>query len=158
AIAFGVEQPDQNLLTRWSSPDPSAQIMAFYRQELQKNGWKLEGQPIDPTQGILEASRETLQLRVNVQAGSEFTLQVEGLPASDASAPNTSAPNTSTPSPGSSEFIGPISPAIVPSPASSPVATGGFTDLDKAPNELQQPTRDLTQLGVLALPSSNKPI
>jgi S-layer homology domain len=149
-----VSQPEQGFLTRWSSPDSSDRVVDFYRQALQKNGWKLDGQPIDKTQGTFEASRDGLQMAVNVQSGTEFEIRVDR-PSTKASVSQPASPQPAVPQPGSPEFVGPIPSAV---PDNSPVAAAtsrSFTDLDKAPKELQKYTQDLIQLGVLDL-SNNK--
>lgn len=145
---------DQRLLTRWSSPDSSDRVLTFYRQEFQKSGWSLEGQPIDQRQGTFEASREGLQVVVSVQAeqsGSMFSIQATEQPANSTKA--------SIPQSESSDFIGPVAPAGSTPPdrsATSAIASETFTDLSKAPKELQQYVKDLAQLGVLARSSSGK--
>ncbi len=149
-----VSQPEQGFLTRWSSADGSDRVVEFYRQELQKNGWKLDGQPIDKTQGTFEASREGLQVAVNVRSGTEFEIRVDR-PSTTASIPQPSASPSAVPNPGSPDFVGPI-PSAVPDPSPVAAATSGsFTDLNKAPKDLQKYTQDLLQLGVLDL-SANK--
>ncbi|KAM3112439.1 S-layer homology domain-containing protein [Phormidesmis sp. 146-33] len=147
-----VSQPEQGFLTRWSSPDSSDRVVEFYRQELQKNGWKLDGQSIDKNQGTFEASRDGLQVAVNVRLG-EFEIRVDR-PSTTASAPQSGASPAAAPSPGSPEFVGPI-PSAVPDNSPAAPTSGNFTDLNKAPKELQKYVQDLIQLGVLDL-SSNK--
>ncbi len=152
-------QPNQGVLTRWSSPDTSNQIVAFYLQELQKNGWTLNGQPIDKAQGTFEASREGLQAIIAVQPNSQtensagFSIQT-----SQTRPTQSASPNASVPQPGSSEFIGPIPQTAATASTSAPVTSAPqtFTDLDKAPKELSQYAKDLSNLGVLSLSSGNK--
>jgi hypothetical protein len=150
-----VSQPDQGFLTRWSSPDSSDRVVDFYRQALQKDGWKLDGQPIDKNQGTFEASRNGLQVAVNVRSGTEFEIRVDR-PSTTASVPQPGASPSGVPKPGSPDFVGPI-PSAVPnnSPVASSSGSGSFTDLNKAPKELQKYAQDLIQLGVLNL-SANK--
>ncbi|MGV0025633.1 S-layer homology domain-containing protein [Phormidesmis priestleyi] len=156
-----VSQPDQEFLTRWSSPDGSDRVVDFYRQELQKNGWKLDGQPIDKTQGTFEASRDGLQVTVNVRSGTEFEIRVDR-PSTTASVPQTGSSQAGVPKPGSPDFVGPI-PSAMPNnssisssdPQGVAATPGSFTDLNKVPKELQKYTQDLIQLGVLDL-SANK--
>ncbi len=151
-------QPNQGVLTRWSSPDKNDQIVAFYLQELQKNGWTLEGQPIDKTQGTFEASRQGLQAIVTVQPNSQPESSARFSIQTSRTQPTQSAsPIASVPQPGSPDFIGPIpqtATASTKAPATSDPQT--FTDLDKAPKELSQYAKDLTKLGVLSLSSGNK--
>lgn len=152
-------QPSQTL-TRWNSPDSSDRVVSFYRQELQKNGWNLDGQPNSDTQGVFEADRNQLQLRVNVQAagsGTGFEIQVN---SSTGNLQSNSAQEAETtlPQPGSPDFIGPVAPTSPAASSQTPVATTseGFTDLEKAPKQLQQYVKDLTQLGVLSLANNTK--
>jgi hypothetical protein len=145
-VASTGEMPTQQsaeLLTTWTSQDSSDRIANFYRDELQKNGWKLTLQPNDKGQGLFEATRETLGIAVTIQpsqAGkSTFTIE-------------TRKPNAVTQSQPSDNFVG-------PKPTASPVAnaspTDSFPDLDKAPKELQSYVNDLAQLGILT-PASAK--
>ncbi len=151
-------QPNQGVLTRWNSLDKSDQIVAFYLQELQKNGWTLEGQPIDKTQGTFEANRDGLQAIVtvqsNIQPGNSAGFSIQ---TSRTQPTQSASPSAAVPQPGSPEFIGPV-PQAAPSSNSAPVASEPqtFTDLDKAPKELSQYAKDLTKLGVLSLSSNNK--
>ncbi len=152
-------QPNQGVLTRWNSQDKSDQIVAFYLQELQKNGWTLNGRPIDKTQGTFEASREGLQVIVTVQSNTQpdnsagFSIQT-----SRTQPTQSASPSASVPQPGSPGFIGPIPQATVAASNNVPVASDPqtFADLDKAPKELSQYAKDLTKLGVLSLSSGNK--
>ena len=156
-LEVNANQPNQGVLTKWSSPDPSEQIVAFYLQALQKDGWKLDGQPIDKTQGTFEANRDGLQAIVTIQPNSQpdngagFSIQT-----SRTQPTQVAASSASIPQPGSSDFIGPMPQAAAPTNSSSVASEPQtFTDLDKAPKELSQYAKDLTKLGVLSL-SSNK--
>jgi len=152
-------QPNQGVLTRWNSQDKSDQIVAFYLQELQKNGWTLNGQPIDKTQGTFEANREGLQAIVTVQSNTQpdnsagFSIQT-----SRTQPTRSASPNASVPQPGSPEFIGPVPQTTAAASTSASAASDPqtFTDLDKAPKELSQYAKDLAKLGVLSLSSDNK--
>ena len=158
-LEVDANQPNQGVLTMWSSSDRSEQIVAFYLQALQKDGWKLDGQPIDKAQGTFEANREGLQTIVTIQSAnqsddrSRFSIQTSRTQPTQAASPSASVPQ-----PGSPEFIGPISQTTAPASNSAPTASApqSFTDLDKAPKELSRYAKDLTQLGVLSLSSSNK--
>lgn len=154
-LEVDANQPNQGVLTKWSSPDPSDQIVAFYLQALQKDGWKLDGQPIDKAQGTFEANREGLQAIVTIQPGNNAGFSIQ---TSRTQPPQAASPSASVPPPGSPEFIGPLPQAIAPTSNSSSAASEPqtFTDLDKAPKELSQYAKDLTKLGVLSLSSGNK--
>ncbi|MBD2094634.1 S-layer homology domain-containing protein [Trichocoleus sp. FACHB-591] len=71
-------------------------------------------------------------------------------------------PNSEAPQPGDSEFVGPVLEGATASGTTSPATSTpvtanpqGFTDLDKAPKELRSYLKDLAQLGVLPLRSSD---
>ena len=155
-LEVNANQPNQGVLTRWSSPDKSDRIVAFYLQALQKDGWKLDGQPIDKTQGTFEANRNGLQAIVAIQSNSApgnsagFSIQTSRQP--------TSAVTSAVPQPGNPEFIGPVAQTTAPAANSASAASGpqAFTDLDKAPKELSQYAKDLSQLGVLSIASNSK--
>jgi hypothetical protein len=67
--------------------------------------------------------------------------------------------NAAIPQPGDPDFVGPIPTEAATTSPTTPtsVATSaqGFTDLDKAPKELRSYIKDLAQLGVLPLRSSD---
>jgi hypothetical protein len=151
-----------DLLTRWTSGDSSDRVITFYRDELQKNGWKLSKQPNDANQGSFEASRDRLQVAVavqsNGQAGTGIAIETKNS-SSDAAQ---SSATSSVPKPSDPDFIGPVpqsdttsSDASDTTSSQSSPSAQNFTDLEKAPQQLRQFTKDLAQLGVLT-PSASK--
>jgi S-layer homology domain len=136
-------QQSSEVLTTWASQDSSDRILNFYRDELQKNGWKLTLQPNDKGQGIFEATRENLGIAVAIQASQagKTTYTIE-----------TRKPNAVTQAQPSDSFVG-------PKPTASPVANASpsdsFPDLDKAPKEIQSYVKDLAKLEILT-PASSK--
>lgn len=141
-----------DLITRWTSNDSSDRVMAFYRDELQKNGWRIDQQAPDNSQGVMVASREGLKIQVGIQPnGSATNFSIETKTAGDTA----QSPTSDTPKPGDPTFVGPVSSAQPASPAANPEGQS-FPDLDKAPQELRQYARDLAQLGVLSpFPTKN---
>ena len=130
-------EESQDLITRWSSADGRDRILNFYRDELQKNGWSLDASSNNDT---LIASRDRLKTAVTFQAsdptGTRFSIETR--------TNNTTAQTPAAPKPGDSGFVGPTPTAQAPNPNAQT-----FPDLDKAPNELRQYVKDLSQLGVL---------
>lgn len=146
------EFPTENsadLITHWNSADSSDRILNFYRDELQKNGWQLQQQPTT-AQGAIIASRNGLRVAVtahtpaNGQTGTDFSIETK------TNTNTTQAPSPGSPQPGDANFVGPVPANQSPNPSPSPAsAVLPFSDLDRAPQELQQYTKDLAQLGVL---------
>lgn len=168
--------------TIWQTADSSDRVFAFYREQLQTNGWQLVEAPLDNQQGTLVAQRDNLQLSVAIAPNSP---QPSPSP-SPAASPSPNATSTGTRFtlryPSQSAQIGQNSPS--PSPEASPPEIEAFlgmdgdsdgatsptentppvaslppnpyTDLDKAPQDLRQPLADLAQLGVLSLFASGK--
>ncbi len=136
---FPVEQSTE-LLTRWTSSEGRDRVTNFYQDELQKNGWKLTKRP-ENGQSTFEANREGLQIAVTIQpaqTGTSFAIETRKF--------NPSAQSEN------SDFIGPKLPNAAPIATSS---SDSFPDLDKAPKELRQYTKDLAQLGILT-PAASK--
>jgi hypothetical protein len=146
------------LLTRWTTEDSSDRVSTFYRDQLQKNGWKLNQQSTEQNQGNFEASRGGLQIAVGVQpnapAGTRISLETK---PSDAQAAQ--SPASSNPQPGDPEFVGPIPPdstaSSAPSASPNSTQTEAFADLNKAPQQLRSYISDLAQLGVLTPSNSS---
>ncbi len=166
--------------TRWLSSDPSNFISSFYLNQFQKNNWEILQRPTDAASASLQARRNDLLLKISIQPkavkGDAKTSPNQSLTATELTidytrnstqaSPNpTVSPQTSTTvgasetalQPGNPDFIGPL-PQVTQStnsPVSQPsiTATGTqeFSDLNKAPQQLQQYIKDLTALGVLPL-------
>lgn len=138
---FPTEQ-SADLATRWTSSDPRDRVFSFYRDELQKNGWKLDQQ--NPDQGQLVASREGLKVAIGIQPnqnGTTFSIETKSSNGEATQTPNTA------PKPGDPNFVGPVPQTnAAPSPAASNTP---FSDLDKAPQELRSYVKGLAQLGIL---------
>lgn len=169
---------------RWSSPDPSSAVRDFYQTELQTNGWQIVSQGIEPQtfvarRGNLQA---TVSIRpfaaVTASPTPNSNVSTPAPTASPTPTANTATPQTeftiqyvydagtapssdttsSSPQPGDTNFVGPVSSNATPAAETdNAIATNAteFSDIDKAPKELQQYIRDLARLGVLSLPSTN---
>lgn len=170
--------------TEWTSADGSDRIFAFYTQQLQTNGWKLEESPLSATQGTLTASRNDLRVTINIQpkpldassstppiAGTDFTIQYQQgtLGAAPSPSPSPSTSSSAESEPPQETFLGlsgssdgaeqPSQPATTPpapTQSAAPLLPNSFTDLEKAPKELQPFLTALAQLGVLDLGASGK--
>ncbi|HIK05295.1 MAG TPA: S-layer homology domain-containing protein [Trichormus sp. M33_DOE_039] len=167
-ITSGNETQNQ-VSTRWLSSDPSNFITSFYRNQLQSNNWQIEQQPTDDVEGSFVARRNDLQVNVSIQPQSVTSpapnqpqtstlLKIEYTPNSTASTqPNETASNNDVPQPGDPQFIGPVPPV---NSATQPVETTEtstpqeFSDVSKAPPQLQQYIQDLANLGVFGSDSS----
>ncbi|MDS3861467.1 S-layer homology domain-containing protein [Thermosynechococcaceae cyanobacterium BACA0444] len=127
--------------THWQTSQPPLAIQGFYQQQLTQLGWQLQPPETVGTQLILQAQKDTDQLRLTLNPptnnGTEFTIQFgPGQPA-----PNpTNSPTSPTPTPQAS-------------PADLPPQT--FTDLAQAPATLQPALQDLAELGVITGSSQN---
>lgn len=173
AVLQSVTESDQ--ATQWISTDSSDRIFAFYKQQLQTNGWTLEDSPLNTTQGTLTANRNDLKVSIAIQpkldlsnaastAGTDFTIQYQQ--GSLLGAAPSPSPTASTPTPTPEEaFLGlsgssdDTTPSNQPPISSQPVITlppNSFTDIDKAPKELPPYITALAQLGVLELSSGGK--
>jgi hypothetical protein len=155
------EQP--TTLTEWTSPDASDRVIGFYQNALQDRGWQIEQRPDDDRQGRFVAAQADLQITVSIQPQS--------LPSPVAS------PLTPSPTPAASSTVltieyarsNPNAPVATtspidgvtttPPPGSTNLVTTGlqFTDLDKAPRELQASIAAVAKLGVLPSATTFKP-
>ncbi|MBN3952245.1 MAG: S-layer homology domain-containing protein [Nostoc sp. NMS7] len=168
---------ENRVSTRWLSSDPSNFIASFYRSQFQTNNWQILQQPIDDAGGAFDARRNDLLLKVSIQPKSvtkatpnqpqtATELLIEYVPNSTATAQPTPTTNSNettnaVPQSGNPQFIGPVSPANLPSQPPStannqttPTATAEsqeFNDLNKIPQESRQHIQDLAALGVLSL-------
>ncbi|MEH2385893.1 MAG: S-layer homology domain-containing protein [Nostoc sp.] len=168
---------ENRVSTRWLSSDPSNFIASFYRSQFQTNNWQILQQPIDDAGGAFDARRNDLLLKVSIQPKSvtkatpnqpqtATELLIEYVPNSTATAQPTLTTNSNettnaVPQSGNPQFIGPVSPANLPSQPPStannqttPTATAEsqeFNDLKKIPQESRQHIQDLAALGVLSL-------
>ncbi len=167
----------QSTLTEWNTSDASDRVLAFYKEQLQTGNWTLEPTPLTAPQGTLVARQKDLKVTVTVpnstaspapNPGTTFTLQYSRESASTAQSPTAPiSPSPSlSPSPAPTQleaFLGVkgTSDGTIAQPSSTPPPITStptlYTDLDKAPKELQQYLTDLAQLGVLSLsPSGDK--
>ncbi|MBE9003797.1 S-layer homology domain-containing protein [Fortiea sp. LEGE XX443] len=167
---------ENKISTKWLSSDPSNFITSFYRSQLQDNNWQILQQPADDV-GTFEARRGDLLIKVSIQAQSvtnaapnqpqtATSLIIEYIPNSNDTAQSTPTTNNA-PQPGDPQFIGPVAPSnSATQPSTTPntptttatiSASGEFSDLNKAPQELRQHIQDLAALGVLSIePPGNK--
>ncbi|UKO98424.1 S-layer homology domain-containing protein [Nostoc sp. UHCC 0870] len=155
---------DNRVLTRWLSSEPSNFITSFYRNQFQSNNWQILQQPTDDVEGTFEVRRNDLLVNVSIQPQSvtnpapnqpqtSTLLKIEYVPNSTA----TSTTNN-VPQPGDSQFIGPVPPAnwVTQSPSTSETPTAQeFSDLNKAPQQIQQYIQDLAALGVFSSDTAN---
>ncbi|MEC4819530.1 MAG: S-layer homology domain-containing protein [Scytonema sp. PMC 1069.18] len=169
---------DSGVSTRWLSSDPSNIIASYYQQQLQKNNWEVLPQSNDQ-EGVLAARRNQEVLKVSIQpqtvtnttpnqpqTASEILLDYQPNSTETAQANPTPSPQSTgdaVSEPGESQFIGPVrSQSSQTQPTSTPNTTvtaspQEFSDLNKAPQELQKYIRDLAALGVLqAEPNTTK--
>ncbi|MFB2896333.1 S-layer homology domain-containing protein [Aerosakkonemataceae cyanobacterium BLCC-F50] len=142
--------------TRWFSPDSADKIQAFYQQQFQNNNWQIVNQPSQQT-GNLEARLNDLKVTVAAvptqnPGVTEFTLQyVKETPQTTAA---TTPENNVTASP-TTEATPEVAATPTPQETSAPdatILTGTpltFSDVNKAPKELQPYVTELGELGVL---------
>jgi len=176
AVLQSVNQADS--ATQWVSVDSSDRVFAFYKQQLQTNAWTLEESPLSTTQGTLAASRNGLRVTVAIQpkldsdaastTSTDFTIQYQqgNSPVGAAPSPSSAASTAPTPTPIPEEtFLGlsgssdDTPPSSQPPVSSQPVVTlppNAFTDIAKAPKELQPYITALAQLGVLDLSAGSR--
>ncbi|PMB52748.1 S-layer protein [Fischerella thermalis CCMEE 5201] len=172
---------ENKVTTRWLSSDPSNFIASFYRNQLQSNNWQVSQQPADDNGGTFIAKRNDLQLVVSIQPKSVTNaapnqpqtateLLIEYQPNSTTTAQASPTPsseitsNDTAPQPGNPQFIGPVQPeGSLTQPSGTPntsnstptvtSSTQEFSDLNKAPQELQKYIQDVARLGVLSVES-----
>lgn len=159
----------QGQLTRWSSPDPINLIESFYQQAFKSNQWQIITQPTDTGSGTLVARQNDLEVTVTIPSGTPSgnppAAPSGGLPArgrTNASVTEyeiqyvrTSA-TAASPSPTKPDVAKPVNTPEVTAQTTptTPASSGGFTDLDKLPQELRQQINDLVALGVLTIDKS----
>lgn len=161
--------------TRWQSIYPTNLITDFYINEFKRNNWEIIRQPTLEQQGIIEARRNDLQVTVDIQPATPITstpnqpqpattFVIQYSRNAQATAPTTPAPQpnttTSAAKPGETDFIGPIFPDnVATQPATPPPTTSSpqtYSDINKAPQQLQAYIQDLAALGVLTSPANAK--
>ncbi|KGF73875.1 S-layer protein [Neosynechococcus sphagnicola sy1] len=162
-----VESTDAAVMTQWTSGDRSDRVMGFYQQAFQSDGWQIEDRPTDDLQGTFVARRNDLQVTISIQPTPLPTPSpTTPSPSSQANTTltieyNQGAIARSVPAPGSPDFIGPLpqepTVATTPLPTDTPgtpvTVAQSFSDLNKAPQELQSAIADLAALGVLTAPT-----
>lgn len=160
-------KPENTIVTRWQSADPSNMIASFYSSEFKNQNWQILQQPQDDTEGTFEVKRNDLLLKVAIkpksvtnpapnqaQTATELTIEYTSNKS------NSLAANSGTNSqPGDSQFIGPVSPGV--DATKQPTNTENtevensqpqeFTDLNKVPPEWRKQIEDLGKLGVLSI-------
>ena len=169
--------PNAEVTTVWQTGDRSDRVAAFYREQLQTSGWTLQTAPLTSQQGTLVAQRDTpnaLTVTISippaanpspspdpaatttpaptpVAAGTQFTIQYgSGAGVGQATPSPTPAPSEIfLGAEGTSE--GATAPATAPAAPVATLPSNNYTDLNKAPQELQRYLADLAQLGVLNL-------
>lgn len=173
AVLQSVTESDQ--ATQWVSTDSSDRVFAFYKEQFQTNGWTLDESPLSTTQGTLTASRNNLKVSVAIQpkldpsnaspaAGTDFTIQYQqdNFPIGAAPSPTPTSTPTTTPDEaflglsGSSDDTPPSNQSPISSQPTVTLPPNSFTDIDKAPKELQPYITALAQLGVLDVSSGGK--
>ncbi|EKQ68260.1 S-layer domain containing protein [Leptolyngbyaceae cyanobacterium JSC-12] len=172
-------QTEAETATIWQTVDASDRVFAFYRQQLQTNGWQIVEAPLADQQGTLVAQRDNLKLSVVISSNAPSpNPSPNASPTTDATSTGTrftlryTSPAVQigqTPSPSPTATSQPIE-AFLGAEGSSDVATGStgmiqptvalspnlYTDLNKAPQELRRSLADLAQLGVLNLAATGK--
>jgi hypothetical protein len=158
----------QGQLTRWSSPDPINLIESFYQQAFQSNQWQVIAQPTD-TSGTLVARQNGLEVTVTIPSGTPSgnppaapsgTPPAQGRTNASVTEYEIQYVQTNTtaasPSPTQPDVAKPVNtPEVTAQPTpTTPTRSGGFTDLDKLPQELRQQIDDLVALGVLKIDKS----
>jgi len=154
--------------TRWFSSDSTEKIKTYYQQQFENNNWQILTQPNQQTNGNLEARLNDLKVTIAVAPTqnpeiNEFTIQ------SDRETPPTTAQTTTEtplPTPAASPEIAATPPT--PTPTTEATTLSGtaitFSDLNKAPKQLQNYINELGKLGVLnpaaisGKPNPNSPI
>lgn len=132
-------------------------------------------QPKSVTSAAPNQSQTSTELKIDYSLNG--TAFASPIPTTEATAtPNpTSTPNTevasNTPQPGSPDFIGPVLPDNNVAPTTTPTTTSTtptpttptttsttqqFSDINKAPQQLQRYIQDLATLGVLTVNSTNQ--
>lgn len=156
------EQP--KTLTEWTSANASDRIISFYQIAFQGQGWQIEQRPEDDRQGEFVVAQN--DLRVTVAIRPQSATSPAGTPSPPSPTPTTSGTVlTIEYDRGNSN-----APLITtsPTPEASPSPTPGsanltseseqqFTDLDKAPRELQASIAAVARLGVLPATTTFKP-
>lgn len=164
------------ITTVWSTPDSNDQVLAFYRQQFQGDGWQLQ-QSLLTQPGTISAQQNNLQVTVSADPTAN----------SPSSTPNPS-PGSNAPAAGNQanrftiRYVQSTSSAASPSPQASPQIeaflgaegtseqpngqTSGevsaqqlpisYNDLEAAPQDLRKYLSDLAQLGVLRLSANAK--
>ncbi|MFM7559930.1 S-layer homology domain-containing protein [Cylindrospermopsis raciborskii] len=154
----------QDSITRWESSDPSNMIASFYASKLQTENWQILQKPGSDGDGIFEARKTDLLLKVTIKpttvpntganqprSSTELTIEYQlnnNLNNSDLGATVTSQPDPS--------------PTITDSTNTSQQSTRQidynqnfhpleFTDLPQVPLEWRKPIEDLGKLGVLSI-------
>ncbi|HEY9807111.1 MAG TPA: S-layer homology domain-containing protein, partial [Candidatus Obscuribacterales bacterium] len=182
--ASSAASPSAKGQAQWTSGDPSNAVQNFYLQQFQTNGWQLVNQATQDLPATLIARRNNLQVTVTIAPTATLSPPISSTPTSTTTPiPSSSATSTvftinyayggssavpadnaeaANPQPGDPDFVGPVptsTPASIAASSTTPSSVApspqGFTDLDKAPKELRSYVKDLAQLGVLPLRSSN---
>ncbi|MEB3150933.1 MAG: S-layer homology domain-containing protein [Sphaerospermopsis sp.] len=165
-------KPENRIVTRWQSADPSNIIANFYSSEFKNQNWQILQQPQDDTEGTFEVKRNDLLLKVAInpktvtnsapnqpQTATELTIEYTSNNSVTANSGTNSGTNSQ---PGDSQFIGPVSPGVDVSkqPTNTEITaiensqTQEFTDLNKVPPEWRKQIEDLGRLGVLSIASN----
>jgi S-layer homology domain len=142
------------ILTRWVSSDPANAVQSFYQNQLPALKWQIASAPT-ASNNTLIARQNDLQVTVAIQDSkdaTEFTIEYVRSGNTTQTTPPAVA---SAPQPGDENFVGPVVPAITPSPSKT-TTFQVFTDIDTAPSQLRPYIKDLAALGVLSLPNTNK--
>lgn len=160
-------QPENIIVTRWQSADPSNMIASFYSSEFKNQNWQILQQPKDDTEGTFEVKRNDLLLKVAInpktvtnptpnqpQTATELTIEYTSHKSNSVTA------NSGTNSqPEKTPFIGPVVPGVDVSnqPTNTEITEvensqpQEFTDLNKVPPEWRKQIEDLGKLGVLSI-------
>ncbi len=157
-----VNQPQRTI---WQTSDPSNLVQSFYQKEFQANNWEILSQtPAEAETNAIAARLNDLQVTVSIAPSSGSSNEPNAPPAPDR--PNggvaSAAGNTEfilqyeriAPQANAPQALPQTSNQSSPTPDTNqqnPSTEKGFTDLNKAPQELRQYITDLAALGVLPL-------
>lgn len=177
-------KPENIILTRWQSADPSNMIASFYSSEFKNQNWQILQQPQDDTEGTFEVKRNDLLLKVAIkpktvtnpapnqpQTATELTIEYTSNKSNSVAA-NSGTNSEINSQPEKSPFIGPVAPGVdgnkqptntensentqIENTQTENLQPQEFTDLRKVPPEWRKEIEDLGKLGVLSIATNNQ--
>ncbi|MDJ0675160.1 MAG: S-layer homology domain-containing protein [Calothrix sp. MO_167.B42] len=162
-----VKDKDNQVSTRWLSPDPSNIIASFYTQQLQNNNWELleQQQPSGDFQSILSAKRNGLQVNISIQPqrmnngannqskdATEIVITYLPVRGENTVTATSQTGENNIAKPGEPGFIGPLpqEPSTKPTTSKSTPTNPSQTidDVNKVPKQLREYIQDLAALDI----------